>query len=49
MGFFGYVLHSHAYRVLNLETSCIMETCEVDETAPYPSPVFEPAGLDQMG
>jgi hypothetical protein len=28
-----------------------METCEVtfDETAPCPSPVFEPVGLDQMG
>jgi hypothetical protein len=28
-----------------------METCEVtfDETAPCPSPVFEPAGPDQMG
>jgi hypothetical protein len=51
-GFFvGYALHSHAYRVLNLETNRIMETCAVtfDETAPCPSPVFEPAGLDQMG
>jgi hypothetical protein len=49
--FLGYALHYHAYRVLNLETNCIMETCEVtfDETAPCPSPVFEPAGLDQMG
>jgi hypothetical protein len=28
-----------------------METCEVtfDETAPCPSPVFEPAGPNQMG
>jgi hypothetical protein len=49
--FLGYALHSHAYRVLNLETNRIMETCDVtfDETAPCPSPVFEPAGLDQMG
>lgn len=49
--FLGYALHSHAYRVLNLETNRIMETCEVtfDETAPCPSPVFEPTGLDQMG
>jgi hypothetical protein len=49
--FLGYALHSHAYRVLNLETNRIMETCEVifDETAPCPSPIFEPAGLDQMG
>jgi hypothetical protein len=49
--FLGYALHSHAYRVLNLETKRIMETCEVtfNETAPCPSPVFEPAGPDQMG
>jgi hypothetical protein len=49
--FLGYALHSHAYRVLNLETNRIMETYEVtfDETAPCPSPVFEPAGPDQMG
>jgi hypothetical protein len=41
----------HAYRVLNLETNCIMETCEVtfDATAPCPSPIFEPAGPHQMG
>jgi hypothetical protein len=49
--FLGYALHSHAYCVLNLETNHIMETCEVtfDETAPCPSPIFEPVGLDQMG
>jgi hypothetical protein len=49
--FLGYALHSRAYRVLNLETNHIMETCEVtfDETAPYPSPVFEPVGPNQMG
>jgi hypothetical protein len=31
---FGYPSHSRAYRVLNLETNQIMETCEVtfDET-----------------
>jgi hypothetical protein len=47
----GYVLHSRAYHVLNLETNRIMKTCEVtfNETAPCPSPVFEPIGLDQMG
>ncbi len=46
--FLGYALHSHAFRVLNLETNRIMETCEVtfDETAPCPSPVFEPIGPD---
>jgi hypothetical protein len=51
-GFFlGYALHSRAYGVLNLETNRIMETCVVtfDETAPCPSLVFEPTGLDQMG
>jgi hypothetical protein len=44
----GYALHSRAYRVLNLETNCIMETCEVtfDETEPCLSPIFEPGGLD---
>jgi hypothetical protein len=32
--FFGYASHSRAYRVLNLETNQIVETCEVtfDET-----------------
>jgi hypothetical protein len=46
--FLGYALHSHVYHVLILETNLIMETCEVtfDETAPYPSPIFEPADLD---
>ena len=37
--FLGYALHYRAYRVLNLETNRIMETCEVtfDETSPSPS------------
>jgi hypothetical protein len=49
--FMGYALHSHAYRVLNLETNRIMETCEVtfDETAPCASSVLEPTGPNQMG
>jgi hypothetical protein len=49
--FLGYALHSRAYRVLNLETNHIMETCEVtfNETTHSPSLVFEPAGLDQTG
>jgi hypothetical protein len=49
MGFF-WVMHN-PYRVLNLETNHIMETCDVtfDETAPCPSPVLEPVGADQMG
>jgi hypothetical protein len=30
--FFGYASHSRAYRVLNLETNQIVETCEVTST-----------------
>jgi hypothetical protein len=47
--FLVYALHSRAYRVLNLETNQIMETCEVtfDETLPSPSPVFEHADVIQ--
>jgi hypothetical protein len=35
--FFGYASHSRAYRVLNLETNQIVETCEVtfDDTEPH--------------
>jgi hypothetical protein len=50
-GFFlSYALHSRAYRVLNLKTNCIMETCEdtLDETAPCPPSIFEHIGPDQM-
>jgi hypothetical protein len=41
--FYGYASHSRAYRVLNLETNQIMETCEVtfDETQPRSQLVFE--------
>jgi hypothetical protein len=41
--FFGYATHSRAFRVLNLETNQIMETCEVnfDETQPRSSLVFD--------
>jgi hypothetical protein len=41
--FFGYASHSRAYRVLNLETNQIVETCEVtfDETQPCSQLVFE--------
>ena len=48
--FFGYANHSRAYRVLNLETNRIMETCEVsfDETMPCSSTVFECAGDEEM-
>jgi hypothetical protein len=48
--FFGYANHSRAYRVLNLETNKIMETCEVtfDETMPCTSLGFECAGDEEM-
>jgi hypothetical protein len=49
--FFGYAPHSRAYRVLNLETNQIMETCEVtfDEIEPRSQLVFECAGDDELG
>jgi hypothetical protein len=48
---FGYASHSRAYRVLNLETNQIMETCKVtfDETQPRSQLVFECAGDDELG
>jgi hypothetical protein len=48
---FGYASHSRAYRVLNLETNQIVETCEVtfDETQPRSQLVFECAGDDELG
>jgi hypothetical protein len=48
--FFEYANHSRAYRVLNLETNKIMETCEVtfDETMPCTSLGFECAGDEEM-
>jgi hypothetical protein len=49
--FFGYASHSRAYRVINLETNQIVETCEVtfDETQPLSQLVFECAGDDELG
>jgi hypothetical protein len=49
--FFGYASHSRAYRVLNLKTNQIVETCEVtfDETQPRCQLVFEFAGNDELG
>jgi hypothetical protein len=48
---FGYASHSRAYRVLNLETNQIVETCEVtfSETQPRSQLVFECAGDDELG
>jgi hypothetical protein len=49
--FFGYASHSRAYRVLNLDTNQIVETCEVtfNETQPRSQLVFECAGDDELG
>ena len=49
--FLGYANHSRAYRVLNIETNQIMETCEVtfDETIPCSTAIFECAGDDELG
>jgi hypothetical protein len=49
--FFGCASHSRAYRVLNLETSQIVETCEVtfDETQPRSQLFFECVGDDELG
>jgi hypothetical protein len=49
--FFGYASHSRAYRVLNIETNQIVETCEVifDETQPRSQFVFECVGDDELG
>jgi hypothetical protein len=50
-GFFGYASHSRAYRVINLETNQIVETCKVtfDETQPRSQLVFVCAGDDELG
>jgi hypothetical protein len=42
MAFFCYASHSRAFRVLNLETNQIIETCEVtfDKTQPRSQLVF---------
>jgi hypothetical protein len=49
--FLGYASHSHAYRVLNLETNRVVETCEVtfDETMSCSVPVLECAGDQEIG
>jgi len=41
--FLGYAAHSRAYRVLNLKTNRVIETCETtfDETMPRTTPAFE--------
>jgi transposase InsO family protein len=49
--FLGYASHSRAFRVFNLNTNLVMETCEVtfDETQPCNSSAFECAGDDEVG
>jgi hypothetical protein len=46
----GYTPHGRSYRVFNLETNTIVESCDVtfDETAPCPHDVFECAGDKEM-
>jgi hypothetical protein len=46
----GYTPHGRSYRVFNLETNTIIESCDVtfDETAPYPHDVFECVGNKEM-
>jgi hypothetical protein len=46
----GYTPHGRSYRVLNLGTNTIIESCDVtfDDTARYPHDVFESAGDNEM-
>jgi hypothetical protein len=46
----GYTPHCRSYRVYNLETNTIVESCDVtfDKTAPCPRDVFECAGDKEM-
>jgi hypothetical protein len=46
----GYTPHGRSYRVYNLETNTVVESCDVtfDETAPYPHDVFECEGDKEM-
>jgi hypothetical protein len=46
----GYTPHGRSYRVFNLETNTVVESCDVtfDETTPCPRDVFECAGDKEM-
>jgi hypothetical protein len=46
----GYTPHDRSYRVFNLETNTIVESCDVtfDKTIPCPRDVFECAGDKEM-
>jgi hypothetical protein len=46
----GYTPHGRSYRVYNLETNIVVESCDVtfDDTTPCPHDVFECAGDKEM-
>jgi hypothetical protein len=46
----GYTPHDRSYRVFNLETNTIVESCDMtfDETTPCPHNIFECAGDKEM-
>jgi hypothetical protein len=46
----SYTPHGRSYKVFNLETNTVVESCDVtfDETAPYPHDIFEYAGDKEM-
>jgi hypothetical protein len=46
----GYTPYGRSYRVFNLETNTVVESCDVtfNETAPYPHDVLECAGEKEM-
>jgi hypothetical protein len=48
--FLGYTPHGRSYRVYNVETNTVVESCDVtfDKTAPYPHDVFECTGDKEM-
>jgi hypothetical protein len=49
--FLGYTPHARSYRVYNLETNTVVESCDVTfgETTPCPRDVFECVGDKEMG
>jgi hypothetical protein len=46
----GYTPHGRSYKVFNLETNTVVESCDVtfDETTPCPQYVFESVGDKEM-
>jgi hypothetical protein len=46
----GYIPHGRSYRVFNLESNTVVESCDVtfDETAPCPRDAFECLGDKEM-